>query len=110
MLLSCYGAAIPTGSIGPIKGVDRRIDDPGICWESWGLCPPSTLSTAFTATAASGENLSQTRAFSTQSLSSLSQISAVSSAHAFTSQRLLSSLFQAILPRHNSQLHFLAIQ
>jgi hypothetical protein len=31
--------------------VDRRIYDPGMSWESWGLCPPGILSTAFTATA-----------------------------------------------------------
>src|SRR5436305_12795073 len=47
------------------KRVDRRIYDPGICWESWGLCPPDTFSTP------SRGSLSQTHVFSAQSSSSL---------------------------------------
>src|SRR5256885_6197175 len=66
--------------------LEQRIYDPGICWESWGLCPFATLSSTAT---------SQTGALPAQPSTSYSdtrQTSARPPTFSSTAQRLSSLL------------------
>ena len=94
--LVSYASILPlgrghgNGSYSTHGRFNRRIYDPGICWESWGFCPPITVSSTSSQVSAFEESVSQRHASS--SLIGTNHVPPISSTLVSTSQRLPGSL------------------